>query len=65
MKPDYAAHNDSAQYATELIKSTGMTPPELKAVTGIDERTLRRYKSGERPFPYSIQFMLEAIVLEP
>jgi len=65
MMPDASTHNPSPEYCRDLIDSTGMTRPVLAKKLGMDERTLRRYLSGERKFPYPIQFMLECIVLEP
>ena len=65
MKPDASTHEQSAEYCRDLVNSTGMTRVPLCKLLGIDERSLRRYCSGEHKFPYSIQFMLECLVLEP
>lgn len=65
MKPDAAMHNQDPKYFTQLVKSTGMPVTRLAKLIGHDERTIRRWMSGERPFPYSAQFIVECIVLQP
>lgn len=65
MKPDATTHDPSAEYCRDLVNSTNMKRVPLSKRLGIDERTLRRYMSGERPVPYPIQFALECLVLDP
>jgi len=64
MKPDASQYDPRPEYFRELVESTGMTQPALGDVLGCDERTIRRYLTGERQFPYSAQFALECLVLE-
>lgn len=66
MKPNSKEHNNSAEYCRDLVNSTKLTRPVLcKQYLGINERTLRRYMSGKRRFPYLVQFALECLVLDP
>lgn len=65
MKPDAKLHNQDPEYFTQLVESTGLPVTRLAGVIGHDERTLRRWMKGERKFPYSAQFILEALVLTP
>ncbi len=65
MKPDASTHDSSKEYCRDLVLSTGLTRVPLCKLIGIDERTLRRYMSGERKVPYPIQFALECLVLDP
>ncbi len=65
MTPNGKEYNPAAQYFAELYYSTGLEKDELAKVLHVDERTIYRWLSGERQFPYSIQFCLECIVLEP
>lgn len=65
MKPDASSHDDTKEYCSDLVLSTGLTRAVLCKQLGIDERTLRRYMSGERRFPYLVQFALECVVLDP
>ena len=62
--PDAKQYNPDPQYLAELIVSTGLTQPQLAAIIGHDPRTIRRWLAGDRKFPYSLQFMLEVLVLE-
>lgn len=63
MKPNAAEYDPRPQYFRELAGSTGKTQPELAKVLGVDERTIRRWRNGERKFPYVVQFSLECLVL--
>lgn len=65
MKPDARLHNQDPQYFTDLVKSTGLPVIRLAKVIGHDERTIRRWMSGARPFKYTVQFTLECLVLMP
>jgi hypothetical protein len=65
MKPDARQHNQDPQYFTDLVRSAGLPVTRLAKVIGHDDRTIRRWMSGERPFPYSVQFTLECLVLMP
>lgn len=65
MKPDAALHNQDPEYFTQLVESTGLSVIKLAKVVGHDERSIRRWCKGERKFPYSIQYVLEVIVLMP
>lgn len=63
MKPDATTYDPRPEYLTELIRSTGMTQAAVAARIGVDERTIRRWLSGERTFPYTVQFAIECLVL--
>ena len=65
MKPDARLHNQDPAYFTQLVESTGLSNARLAEVIGHDERTIRRWKNGERKFPYSAQYILECLVLMP
>ncbi len=64
MIPDASTYDPRPEYLAELIVSTGKTQPQLAAILGHDERTIRRWLKGERRFPYTLQFALECLVLE-
>ena len=52
------------QYFRELVLSTGLTRVVLaRDYLGVTDRCLRLWMAGDTPFPYSIQFTLECIVL--
>ena len=53
-----------AEYIKDLIGSTGLFQQDLAVVLGVDERTIRRWISGERTCSYAAQFALEVLVLE-
>ena len=65
MKPNAADYNPDPKYLAELIGSLPHTQPELGALLGVDPRTIRRWLSGARQFPYTVQFAIESLVLEP
>ena len=65
MKPDASQYDPSPQYMAELIESTGLTQKAVGKVLGVNERAIRYWLTGERKFPYSAQFALEALVLAP
>lgn len=65
MRPDAQMHNQDPKYFASLVKSTGMPVTKLAKLIGHDDRTIRRWMSGERSFPYSAQFIVECIVLQP
>ena len=65
MKPDARLHNQDPEYFAQLVRSTGLSQDALSKVIGHDPRSIRRWMKGERPFPYSVQFTLECLVLTP
>jgi hypothetical protein len=65
MKPDARLHNQDPEYFTQLVTSTGLSQGRLAKVIGHDDRSIRRWMKGERPFPYTVQFTLECLVLMP
>ena len=64
MKPDASQYDPRPEYLAELIDSTGLTQPAVGAILGVNERAIRYWLTGERQFPYSIQFALECLVLQ-
>ena len=64
MTPDAEQYNPAPEYMSDLIDSTGLTQPVLAAKLGVDERTIRKWKHGERVAPYLAQFALECLVLQ-
>lgn len=64
MKPDASEYNPDPEYLRDLIDSTGMTQPYLASLLGVDERTIRKWKTGERKASYLAQFALEVLILE-
>lgn len=56
-------YNPTPSYVAELVESTGMTQRELGEALDVDTRTIRKWISGDRQFPYLAQFALECIVL--
>ena len=66
MKPNAKAEfNPDPQYIKELIGSAGLEQKPLAAILGVNDRTLRRWLSGDREIPYTAQFALEALILSP
>ena len=65
MKPDAQMHNQDHEYFKQLVQSTDMSVLKLAKIIGHDDRTIRRWMSGERPFPYTVQFTVECVVLMP
>lgn len=63
MKPDASTYDQRPEYLAELIRSTGLTQAALAKIIGVDERTIRRWLSGQRQFDYTVQFAIECLVL--
>lgn len=64
MTPDASQYDPRPEYLSDLIESTGMVQSALAAKLGVDERTIRKWKHGERQAPYLAQFALECLVLQ-
>lgn len=65
MKPNAPDdYNPDPEYLCALIDSTGMTQPYLASLLGVDERTIRKWRSGERKASYLAQFALEVLILD-
>jgi len=56
-------YNPSPVYVAELVESTGLTQKKIGEILDVDARTVRKWLSGERQFPYLAQFALECLVL--
>jgi hypothetical protein len=52
-------------YFTNLVRSTGLSQGKLAEVIGHDDRSIRRWMKGDRPYPYTVQYTLECLVLLP
>lgn len=65
MKPNAEQHDPRPEYFGELVASTGLTQKKIAETLGCSERAIRMWQSGDRPFPYTVQFSLECLVLEP
>lgn len=63
MKPKPEEFNPDPRYVCDLMDSTGMTQPEIAEAFHVNERTVRRWRTGETFITYPVQFMLEAMVL--
>lgn len=63
MKPMASEYNPDVTYFAELVESTGLTQKKIGEILGVDERTIRKWLSGDRQFPYTAQFALESLVL--
>jgi DNA-binding transcriptional regulator YiaG len=64
MTPNASKYNPDPQYMAELVESTGLSQGQLSELLGVDSRTIRRWLSGSRKFPYIAQFALESLVFE-
>ena len=65
MKPNPQDYNPSPEYFRELVESTGLTQGEVaREVLHCSDRSVRMWLAGDRKFPYSVQFTLEAHVLD-
>lgn len=65
MKPNAEEYCPDPEYITSLILSTGMTQPQLAKTLGCTDRAIRHWMAGSKQYPYTVQFALEALVLEP
>jgi len=65
MKPDASQYDPRPEYVAELIDSTGLTQLAVGSVLGVSERTIRYWLTGDRGIPYTAQFALECLVLQP
>jgi len=66
LKPNAKEEYDQRpDYIRELIGSTGLNSEAVGVILGVDRRTVNRWQSGQRQFPYTAQFALEALVLSP
>jgi len=65
MTPDAADYDPRPEYLASLINSTGKTRAKVAKLLGCSERALRQWLSGNRKFPYTVQFALECLVLSP
>lgn len=65
MKPNAEGYEPDSVYFLSLVQSTGLSQPRLGRVLGTNERTVRRWCTGETPAPYLAQFALECLVLNP
>lgn len=63
MIPDASTYDPRPEYLAELIESTGLTQAAVAKRIGVDERTIRRWLSGQRQFTYTVQFAIECLVL--
>ncbi len=63
MKPDASQYDPRPEYLAELVGSTGLSQAALGRVLGVTDKSIRNWLSGRNPFPYSIQFALECLVL--
>jgi DNA-binding transcriptional regulator YiaG len=63
MKPDAANYDPRPEYLAELIGSTGLSQPALGRILGVTDKSIRNWLSGRNPFPYTVQFALECLVL--
>lgn len=61
-KPDALRQQTDPQYFVSLTDATGLTQKEIAQRLGVDERTVRRWRSGCAP--YVVQFCLEALARE-
>jgi DNA-binding transcriptional regulator YiaG len=62
--PDASTYNPDPQYMADLVESTGLSQPALGRLLGVEARTIRFWISGGRKFPYTVQFAMEALVLQ-
>jgi len=60
--PNPELRNDSPVYLRALIEDAGLSQAEVAKRIGIDERTFRRYLTGESGISYPVQFTVEALV---
>ena len=63
MTPDASTYDPRPEYMADLIDSSGLSQPALGLIIGVDQRTIRRWRSGERQFTYLQQFGMECLVL--
>jgi len=63
MKPNAEYYDPDPAYFRSLVGSTGMNQTDLAKLLGCSDRALRMWMSGNRPYPYTMQFALEVLVL--
>ena len=64
MTPDASTYDPRPEYLAQLIGSTGLDQDELAELLGYSDRAIRMWLSGDRAFPYVVQFALECLVLD-
>jgi len=61
-KPNAATYTPDPALLAALIQATGMSQPVLAKRIGVHDRTLRKWISGERVFPYTAQYTIEQLI---
>lgn len=59
MKPESTNYKSDPKYFRTLIEGAEISQRKAAEIIGISPRTIRSYLSGDRPIPYSVQFVLE------
>lgn len=59
--PDAALSRSDPAYLRALLDCAGLSQRAAARQLGINDRTMRRYCSGDRPLPYPEQFCLEVL----
>lgn len=59
--PDASERTDDNDYLSSLIDRSGLSTRAVAKRIGIDAGELRGYLSGRRPWPYPVQFAIEAL----
>ena len=54
-----------AKQLREMLEAHDVSQRRMSKALGINERTMRRYVSGEQPVPMVVEFALYAMILLP
>jgi len=60
MKPDSKLHNPDPKHLRSLIEGARISQRKAAEIVGLSPRTIRAYLAGDRPIPYSVQFVMES-----
>ena len=61
MKPDCKQYNPSPDYLRQLVQESGLSANKAAKALGHSRRTMRYWLAGEHPFPYTVQYTMEAL----
>lgn len=61
MKPNIETYNPDPEYLRQLVENSGLSQRQAAKAIGHNERTMRYWLAGRHEFPYSVQYIMEAL----